>query len=447
MRTALRSVLLAGVAVAGIACGGGGGGGSTDTGPATPTDASNPSDPGSPANPSDPSSPSTPSTPAGPPTVTAERLDAAAECDGLVPARFPLPIAVTRTPPAGASCAGGVSDGTGHVALAATDASGDAVFQLRMPGGDALGELRAHARMVPQASGWHAVAITTVDRDVAEPYGTGSIHVRGIQLEHLVVAADGSIVQRTVVSPYGRSSLRRWTFGEDPLGGSVVQVHEVDMFGNHFHGIGAHRFDAAGARLHATPIAYGSQLGDFMAGAASNRGGTLHLSYAPGSSSASWRDRDGARLQPDGEEPIQDVLGGITPDELERAEFVLSPLLDGGLVLGSHGRYYRAWPYLAETSAPLPDWLAARQGRSFRFTRGNRGYAVFPTPGASSPGCTQDIELLAPSGRLCGRVVLHEDGSGCTTGAVDQGWDGTVVQQSGHDACSYRWWPGLLGGG
>ena len=75
MRTALRSVLLACAVAAGIACGGGG---STDPGPTTPADPSNPSDPVSPANPSDPSSPSTPSTPAGPPTVTAERLDAAA---------------------------------------------------------------------------------------------------------------------------------------------------------------------------------------------------------------------------------------------------------------------------------------------------------------------------------------------------------------------------------
>jgi hypothetical protein len=45
----------------------------------------------------------------------------------------------------------------------------------------------------------------------------------------------------------------------------------------------------------------------------------------------------------------------------ESAEFVLSPLLDGGLVLGSHGKYYRSWPYLAATSAPVPDWLAARR--------------------------------------------------------------------------------------
>ncbi len=73
--------------------------------------------------------------------------------------------------------------------------------------------------------------------------------------------------------------------------------------------------------------------------------------------------------------------------------------------------------------------------------------AVAFLPGQASADCAQSIDLIAPSGRLCGRVTLRESGSGCTTGAVDQGWDGTVVQQSGHDACTFRWWPRLLAGG
>ena len=134
-RTALRSVLLA-CAVA------------ADRvwwrrfdgpGPTTPADPSNPSDPVSPANPSvrraRPRRRRPRARPPSRPSDSTRRPSAT-----LVPARFPHPIAVTRTPPAGASCAGGVSDGTGHVALAATDASGDAVFQVRSPGGDARGE-------------------------------------------------------------------------------------------------------------------------------------------------------------------------------------------------------------------------------------------------------------------------------------------------------------------
>jgi hypothetical protein len=42
-------------------------------------------------------------------------------------------------------------------------------------------------------------------------------------------------------------------------------------------------------------------------------------------------------------------------------------------------------------------------------------------------------------------AARSDDATGCSTGAIDQGWDGTVVQQSGKDACTYRWWPGLLG--
>jgi hypothetical protein len=37
------------------------------------------------------------------------------------------------------------------------------------------------------------------------------------------------------------------------------------------------------------------------------------------------------------------------------------------------------------------------------------------------------------------------DAGPCTTGAIDQGWDGTVVQQASADACTYRWWPRMLG--
>ena len=106
----------------------------------------------------------------------------------------------------------------------------------------------------------------------------------------------------------------------------------------------------------------------------------------------------------------------------------------------------RIYPRLATRTVPLPDWLAARSAWTFRITRGNAGYAVFPPPGAASADCTQAFALVAPSGRLCLRVTLREDGAGCTTGALDQGWDGTVVQQSGHDPCTFRWWPGLLGG-
>ena len=58
--------------------------------------------------------------------VTFERVDAASECDGLLPTTAPEPVTFTRSPPAGEVCGGGVSDGTGHIALTARRAAGEA---------------------------------------------------------------------------------------------------------------------------------------------------------------------------------------------------------------------------------------------------------------------------------------------------------------------------------
>ncbi len=93
-----------------------------------------------------------------------------------------------------------------------------------------------------------------------------------------------------------------------------------------------------------------------------------------------------------------------------------------------------------------PAWLAARTNQTFRFTRGNRGYAFFPPAGQNSADCTQAVELLAPSGRRCVKLTFRRDGNACVTGAIDQGWDGTVVQQASSGACGWRSWPGLLAG-
>jgi hypothetical protein len=130
-----------------------------------------------------------------------------------------------------------------------------------------------------------------------------------------------------------------------------------------------------------------------------------------------------------------------------RHDLELAPLLDGSLALRSDGTWRRRYAPLAARSEPLPAWLAEHTAWSYRFTRGNAGYAALEAAGKASSDCTQRIDLVARSGRLCGRVTIREQGSGCTTGVLDQGWDGTVVQQSGKDACTYRWWPRLLAGG
>jgi hypothetical protein len=124
----------------------------------------------------------------------------------------------------------------------------------------------------------------------------------------------------------------------------------------------------------------------------------------------------------------------------------LQALLDGSLVAREATVFTRRYPRLGAASEPAPAWLQARAGQSFRFTMGNRGYAFFPLGGARSSDCTQVVEVVAPSGRRCAKLTFRRDGLECFTGAIDQGWDGTVVQQAGSGACTWRFWPGLLGG-
>jgi hypothetical protein len=173
----------------------------------------------------------------------------------------------------------------------------------------------------------------------------------------------------------------------------------------------------------------------------SRRGDALVLAQDSASLDASWLDGGGHGVAAaDRGERWEPVVGPGLAHALE-----LVPLLDASLALRSDGIFRRAYGHHATASAPLPGWLAARAAWTIRFTRGNAGYAAFPPPGQPSDDCTQRVEVLSPGGRLCGRVVLREEGRGCLTRVADQGWDGTVVQQSSADACLYRWWPGLLG--
>jgi hypothetical protein len=167
----------------------------------------------------------------------------------------------------------------------------------------------------------------------------------------------------------------------------------------------------------------------------SNAGEALVLEFGSGGGlTVRWLGRDGAPAAPAATDP--NGSGGQ-----------LLPLLDGSLVVAQGTGYTRRYPHLATASVPAPAWLSARVNQTFRFTRGNRGYAFFPPAGQNSADCTQAVEVLAPSGRRCARLTFRRDGNACVTGSIDQGWDGTVVQQASSGACGWRSWPGLLAGG
>jgi hypothetical protein len=226
-----------------------------------------------------------------------------------------------------------------------------------------------------------------------------------------------------------------------------VALRSSSLAGNHWSTVAAQRLDASGAP--AWPGGAEVRTVDsaseplFLACGLSSRGEALVLSQRSAYLDVSWLDpRSGAAIpgaSAERAEPFSPVVGpGLAP-ALE-----LQPLLDGSVAVRADGTFRRAYGRLATLSSPLPAWLAERARFTFRFTRGNAGYAALPAAGEASQDCSQRIELLSPSGRLCGRVVLREAGGPCTTGAVDQGWDGTVVQQSGKDACVHRFWPRLL---
>lgn len=369
-------------------------------------------------------------------TVAVERLDASGECDALLPTAAPSPVTVRVAPPAGAACAFAIADGTGAVAVAFRGGGGVTGWRAYGPDG-ALREAFAASELVPEPRGFQGLRVS--------PGPTESQPL----VEHVAIDPQGAVASAATVSEDPASTTGfRWSFAQDPLGGSVVVFRGVNVYGNHWHGLRAHRFDPAGAARWPEPktVEYGSDAAEplFHVVGVSTRGEALLLYQDSAFLVVKWIDASGSTsLESDWTERYDGVLGSPAL----RFDLALKPLLDGGLALRVDGRWRRAYEHRAAKSGALPAWLAARTAWTYQFTRGNAGYAAFQPPGESSPDCTQRIDLVSPSGRLCGRVTLREGATGCTTGALDQGWDGTVVQQSGQDACAYRWWPRLLAGG
>jgi hypothetical protein len=358
--------------------------------------------------------------------VTVDRLDDAAECDALVPDAVPEPVTSRLFPQAGGTCVGGIADGTGAVALGFRDAAGSLSWQATTADGRALATFAAEA-LVAAPDGWQGLADG------------------GDLVDHVAVAPDGQVRRAAAVSPDPAERTGfRWRLAQDPSGGSVVLFRSVTVAGNHWNALDAYRFDASGAPRWPEAVAVSSDPDAsepwFMAAGVSTTGAALLLFQDSAFVRARWVEPSGAAREGAATpEPSSGVVGDGLAHEVE-----LAPLLDGSLAVRSDGTWHRRYAPLAERSEPLPAWLAERSAWSFRFTRGNAGYAALEPAGRASPDCAQRIELVAPSGRLCGRVTLREEGTGCTTGALDQGWDGTVVQQSAADACTFRWWPRLL---
>jgi hypothetical protein len=110
----------------------------------------------------------------------------------------------------------------------------------------------------------------------------------------------------------------------------------------------------------------------------------------------------------------------------------------------------------ATTMSPPPDWLASRSTTvSLHMVGGGKGYAVLPAPGPSA-ACEQAVEVISPSGKICGSSTFAIGGGYCATSSIIVGYDGTVVQQLPREReapctaaehqcdCTYRFWSGYF---
>jgi hypothetical protein len=296
----------------------------------------------------------------------------------------------------GTGCGRGVSEGTGHVAVQSSFTPRGTEWQVFGPDGKLEQRFTLTGELWPQPEGWQGVQAATSQFPLA--------------ISVLTFFADGS-PRRSEQPQASGFGPRESSVAPDPRGGAAVVLWGPTGTSQPPACIGeARRFDATGAPTGGV----GRTECDVLAVGVSNAGEALVLERATGGTVLRWLRVDGTPAAPAATDPLP------PPGQL-------LPLLDGSLVGLEGARFSRRYPRLGTASEPAPAWLAPRTNQTFRFTRGNQGYAFFPPPAQNSADCTQVVELLAPSGRHCVKLTFRRDGNACVTGSIDQGWDGTVV--------------------
>ena len=360
------------------------------------------------------------------PSVTIEPTGSSSECDGLLPSLVPAPVRVDVKSNS-LQCGRAISEGGGHVAVNSASGEGWLEWQVFSSDGQREHTLYLHNDvLLPQPDGWQGARV----QDRGASY-------ESVELQ--TFSGDGAPRwHERATPPSERVVTQDWKLVEDPQGGSLfvfsgqVKMHKGACAGE------ARWFEHTGL-----PAGSASAIGCWhIGGAASNQGEALIVESSQrrsGRSSVHWIRRDGTHV---GNPTLEGETGALFS---RGGPIRFAPLLDGSIAVNDQGRWTRRYPYLAERGEAAPSWLEERSGWAYRFTRGNRGYAMFPPPGGASAGCEPRVEIRAPSGRLCGTITLSLTGAPCSSGYIDQGWDGTVVQQLGEGQCSYRWWPRLLG--
>ena len=176
---------------------------------------------------------------------------------------------------------------------------------------------------------------------------------------------------------------------------------------------------------------------------------------------AQWFERDGTPLT-----GSFTLIAGFSAGPA--TWFETAPLIGGGLAVrrmdadrsdqtqGFHSQWLVTVDSGKDTIQAAPDWMKARPDTDLALARAGAAYAVLPN-GGSGQHCSQDLELVSPSGNSCAKWTLDLGGGGtCDTLALHLGLEGTILQrlpfelESNPDGmgrtktCTLRFWTGAL---
>ena len=172
------------------------------------------------------------------------------------------------------------------------------------------------------------------------------------------------------------------------------------------------------------------------------QGNILMVFAADGRLKGQWADHDGQ-------------LGAVFdagPDP--KMAFTLVPRVGSGFfVQTSADQWVLQLDSRSTTASAAPAWLSPRHQKKIHMAYGGTAYALIDVPRVTT-ACTQQIEIVAPSGKSCGALDFSIQQGACTTSFLDVGYDGTVVQllpveatptgSDGVKQCTWRWWTGVV---
>jgi hypothetical protein len=260
--------------------------------------------------------------------------------------------------------------------------------------------------------------------------------------DYVVLDPEGHLLYRGL----GNNTTSNNRQANDPTGGMIHERNAVDSAENVTMLLDA--IDAGGAVrwTRALPELFARNDPKDMRIGADRKGNVLALwqsdrRYGPGTWAGQWFDHDGAPG------PVFRAYLAYPERLVERAE--------SGLFLQGDQGWLGQFDAQATSMSPPPPWLASRPHTNLHMVHGGNGYAVLPAPG-STGACEQVVEVISPSGKVCGSSTFGIGGGSCTTSSIIVGYDGTVVQQlprereapcraADHECdCTYRYWSGYF---